>query len=516
MSLIQNLQYLAPHKSLLTQSKIGLEKEGLRVAENGEIANTAHPKNLGSALCHPYITTDFSEALLELITPPSSIDESLEFLGQTQRFVYQQLEHNELLWNQSMPCVIRGKTAIPLANYGSSNLGTMKTVYRRGLGCRYGRTMQVIAGIHFNYSYSADFWQTYQNILGDSQPIQAFIDYQYMGLSRNLLRFGWLVSYLFGASPAVCKTFLRDYHKHSLQPLSEKTLYEPFATSLRMGDIGYQNSQEDRLGVKASYHSLSSYIHSLKDAMQTPCPEYAKFSTKINDKHQQLNSNILQIENEYYTSVRPKRTLLAQENPLNALKNRGIEYIELRSLDINPLMPLGVDKEQLLFLESLMLFCLLESSPAICSNTQVAIDSNNNLVGHQGRDPNLKLILDNNEISIRQWGLDLCEKIKLCANLLGDDHAQAVSNIGQRFIQPEKTPSAQIIDRLKTQDISFFELSKTLSSNHQQTLGQTKIKPEFEKMLLKSAQKSHQNQHDLEQDNQPFEQYLQQYLQRYL
>ena len=371
-------------QGLIQQGLIGLEKETLRVGPDGKIAQTPHPHALGSALTHPYITTDYSEALTEIITPPfdNPLD-ALAFLRDTQAFVYRHLG-DEILWATSMPCVMAGDTNIPIANYGHSNAGIMKTAYRRGLGHRYGRSMQVIAGVHFNYSVPEVFWPAYQQIEGDTSSLQDFISDQYFALIRNLLRFGWLVPYLFGASPAVCKSFLAG-KQTALEEFDDNTFYETFATSLRMGDIGYQNNKEKAIGVRANYDSLQTYIESLSAAINTPYPGYEKFGICINGEFQQLNTNILQIENEYYSTVRPKQLLRGNEKPTLALKKRGIRYIELRSLDVNAFDPLGINDRQVYFLEIFMLFCLLHESPGFTNDEQAAIDRNELLTAHQGR-----------------------------------------------------------------------------------------------------------------------------------
>ena len=346
-------------KSIIAQSLIGLEKETLRVSHEGSLAQTAHPLALGSALTHPYITTDYSEALLEIVTPPSQdIPSVLKFLSDTQNFIYNQLD-DELLWATSMPCVVAGETSIPLAKYGSSNSGLMKTVYRRGLGHRYGRVMQVIAGVHFNFSFARNFWPMFLEINDKDRKStqQELISEKYFSLLRNLQRFGWLIPYLFGASPAVCKSFLQG-KESTLLPFNNTTYYEPYATSLRMGDIGYQNNKESEVGVVADYNSLNSYIKSLQHAVETPCPEYEKIGLEVDSVYQQLNANILQIENEYYSTVRPKQITTKYEMPTEALRTRGVQYLELRSLDVNDSHPLGINEEQLYFLETLMLFCL--------------------------------------------------------------------------------------------------------------------------------------------------------------
>lgn len=349
---------------LLSGGNIGLEKESLRVTPDGNISRTKHPAALGSALTNRYITTDYSEAQTEVITPPFSASrDALEFLGDAHAFVYSKLQ-DEILWATSMPCVLDSGANIPIAQYGSSNAGQMKTIYRRGLGHRYGRVMQVISGVHFNYSPSDAFWQMYQELQRDSVQPRAFIDKQYFAMVRNLKRYGWLIPYLFGASPAVCKSFIGDRETRLLE-FNENTYFGPFATSLRMGDIGYTNSREKGIGINVCYDSLDSYITSLSYAINTSCPEWERIGTVVNGRYEQLNSNILQIENEHYSTVRPKQIAGGLEKPTLALQKRGVRYVELRSSDVNAFHPLGISQEQLWFLEAFMLFCLLQDSPGI-------------------------------------------------------------------------------------------------------------------------------------------------------
>jgi len=262
-------------RKVLQDRKVGLEKESLRVAVDGGIAQTPHPQSLGSALTHPSITTDYSEALIELVTPPfNHFCDTLQFLEDTQRFVYSQLD-NEILWASSMPCVVEGDASIPIAQYGTSNAAKMKTAYRRGLGHRYGRMMQAIAGVHFNYSYPDEFWQLYHDEFGNGGVWQEFVSEAYVGMVRNLQRYGWLVPFLFGASPAICASFL-GASPTSLEKWQKYSYYAPYATSLRMGDIGYQNNKEGEAGISVNYNSLQGYVDSLTHAISTPYPEYEK------------------------------------------------------------------------------------------------------------------------------------------------------------------------------------------------------------------------------------------------
>jgi glutamate--cysteine ligase len=322
----QRLRAIDTHQlpPFLRNARTGLEKESLRVNTAGRLSQLDHPKVLGSALTHPWITTDYAESLLELITPPQQrATQALDFLLDIETFVYQQLG-DELLWTTSMPCVLAGEDDIRIAEYGTSNAGRMKHIYRQGLAWRYGKAMQVIAGIHFNYSFDEAFWQPWQSVQGNTDSLRQFRDAQYMALVRNLQRYGWLIIYLFGTSPAICKSFLGGRTPpDGMETLNQHTLYEPFGTSLRMGNIGYTNSKENKTGVNVCYNTLDSYVSSLRRAINTPCPEYAELGVKVDGEYRQLNANILQIENEYYSTVRPKQPLDGFEKPTDALERRG-------------------------------------------------------------------------------------------------------------------------------------------------------------------------------------------------
>lgn len=509
MNIDQKIQLLKPHAKLLSGNLMGIEKEGLRVSRKGGLSQAPHPSALGCALTHPNITTDFSESLLELVTPPLPTAQSvLNFLKDTQHYLYCRLPKDQSFWPASMPCVIRGKTYIPIAQYGSSNRGKMKTVYRQGLANRYGSVMQVIAGIHFNYSFADKFIQKYCELSEKDQNK----DEAYMAMTRNVVRYGWIVPYLFGASPAVCKSFLKGYHQHSLVEFNDSTLYEPYATSLRMGDIGYQNLREDEAGVKANYNSLSHYVHSLKLGMTTPCSDYEKFEVKVNSEYQQLNANTLQIENEYYASVRPKPLLEPGRKPLDSLSDKGIAYIELRSLDINPALSMGIDEQQIHFLEVFLLFCLLKDSPAISTREQFEIDNNDQLVAHEGRRPDLLLKHQAKEVSIVKLGAQISADLASCATLFGASYVQEVGAIVKRFDDPELTPSAQVLSKMKEQGQGFFDHINTYAKQYRQDFLSNEVNQVHFDYLDEQARASCKQQREIEDsDTMSFDQYLAQY-----
>ncbi len=500
----------------LRERRIGLEREALRVNQAGSISQTAHPAGLGSPLTHPAITTDYSEALLELITPPmDSIERAIGYFDDLHRFVYTQMPE-ELLWAASMPCVITGDRGIPIASYGQSNPGMMKTIYRRGLAHRYGRVMQVIAGVHYNYSLNDTFWEAYRSRCMSQKSLQDFKSEQYLALIRNLQRMGWLVIYLFGASPAVCKSFLQGKDT-DLEPYDETSYYGPDATSLRMGDIGYQNNKENETGIKACYYNLEAYVSSLESAIRTPCPDYEKIGVRVDGEYRQLNTNILQIENEYYSTVRPKQVPEGDERPSRALSRRGVEYIELRSLDLNIQSPLGIDREQLLFLDLFMLCCLLLDSPGISVQEQREIDANEMRVAHQGRKHGLELLRQNREVLLKDWAAEICQTLEPIAMRLDElsgkkEYARALESQKAKVADTIQTPSAQILEEMRQHEQGFFVYAREISEEYKALLTNDALPADKLAQFVAQAEASILKQKQIEQnDRLSFEEYLQLY-----
>ncbi|SIT70673.1 glutamate-cysteine ligase [Ectothiorhodosinus mongolicus] len=514
----QRLQAIidANRQHSLSDRRVGLEKEALRVNAEGMIAKTPHPAALGSALTHPNITTDYSEALLEFITPPcDGISEAMEFLEDLHSFTYQRLDE-EILWAASMPCVLEGEQGIPIAHYGSSNLGRMKTVYRRGLGHRYGRIMQVISGCHFNFSMGESFWTSWQELFAPGQSLRQCRDEAYFGMIRNLQRLGWLVPYLFGASPAVCRTFLGG-KPTTLAEFDEGTYYEPYATSLRMGDIGYQNRKEEETGIKANYDGLDSYVKSLEWAINTPSSQYEKIGVLVEGDYRQLNANVLQIENEYYSTVRPKPLTQGVEKPTLALKRGGVAYVELRSLDVNPFEPTGLDRSQLHFLELLMIFALLCDSPRIDELERLAIDHNQSATAHRGRDPKLALLRKGEQIGLREWAAELLQAMgplaaALDVSLPTSTYSMALQAQQYKLADASLTPSARMLGEMADQEEGFHRFAKRISLEHADWFEQRHLSREREVELEALATDSLLKQAQIEaSDKEDFAAFLRHY-----
>ena len=463
----QRLSALQQHTpDALAGALTGLEKESLRVAPDGYLATTPHPQGLGSALTNRFITTDFSEALLEFVTPAfDRPDDTLGCLSDIHRFTMAQIG-DELLWNASMPCLIGDEHAIPLARYGTSNVARMKTIYRRGLSYRYGRAMQTIAGVHFNFSLPEAFWPAFQAVCKDSGDAQDFRSAAYLALARNFRRVGWLVLYLFGASTAMCKSFLGD-RPSALAEFDAETLFEPYATSLRMSDLGYNSKAQSRL--KISLNSLDEYIDGLTSAIMTPHPEYEKIGVRVAGQWRQLNTNILQIENEYYSSIRPKQVALSGERPTLALQRAGVQYVEVRSLDINPDAPIGVSSEQMYFMQALLISCMLKDSPMLTREQLVEFDANSVLVAHSGRAPALELSLNGKPVALQRWADDIMRDVgAVAAALDGGEGAYSSSHQQQLALlqDPDLTPSARLLAGMREAGQSYHEYTMAQARAH--------------------------------------------------
>lgn len=501
-------------RGALRGGRKGIEKESLRVTPAGRIATTPHPAALGAALTNDRITTDYSEALLELITPAFTESwQLLQNLVDLHEFVYRHIG-DELVWATSMPCALDGDASIPIAEYGSSNIGRMKHVYRRGLGLRYGRVMQAIAGVHFNYSFPERLWAPLHAAWRARAQGQAFVDEVYFALLRNYRRHGWLVLYLFGASPAVCRSFFGGRPMpQGLLELDAHTLYAPFATSLRMSDLGYRNSSQ--AGFSVSVNSLDDYVRDLEALIHTPSEQYRRLGVVVAGEWRQLNANVLQIENEYYSFIRPKRTARSGERPTAALRRAGVEYVEMRSLDVSAFDPVGVSQNEMRFLEAFAALCALKDSPPIQRSEEQALDGNHVRVAREGRRPGLELDRDGRAVPLVAWARQLLDELRGVCEILdeGDParpHSAALAVQLHRLEDVEATPSARLLRELRDNRESFFRFALRTSAGHKQYFRDLHPpNPAVMATLAAEAAASHEAQRRLEQADQlSFEEFV--------
>jgi glutamate--cysteine ligase len=503
-SLQAKLHAMSP---ILAHLRRGIEKEGLRVRPDGALADTPHPAGLGSALAHPHVTTDFSESQLELITGVHDGAEAcLAELAHLHQFVYGELG-DELIWSTSMPCVLPDEHAIPIARYGSSNVARAKTFYRNGLSHRYGRRMQLISGVHYNFSLPDDAWPG--ALPGD--PNRA-----YFALIRNFRRHAWLLQYLFGASPAVDASFVAG-RAHALQALSADTMHLPFATSLRTGRLGYLSAAQDALCVR--FNDLESYAASLADALAKPYPPYEAIGLRDGDDYRQLATTLLQVESEFYSTIRPKRVIRRGERPLHALRERGVQYIEVRVMDIDPFSPIGIAHETVRFLDVFLVHCLLTESPFDTPEEIRAIAVNKELVAGRGREPDLRLDRNGEQVPLRQWAGRLLDECAPIAEALdgacgGDTHAAALAGAVAAVNDPATLPSARVLREIEERHGgSFLRFALARSRAHRDALMREPLPESLATRYRHLADASHERQRQIEaSDTMPFETYRQQYL----
>jgi len=487
----------------------GIEREALRILPEGKLSGHGHYYQLGSALTHGQITTDYSETLLEFITPVShSPEQAIAQLQDIQKYTFENIE-GELLWPMSMPCFVNDAEKIPLAQYGNSNIGKMKTVYRQGLKNRYGSMMQVISGIHFNFSFSQDFWKVQQKLhqtSGDkSLPLDDFISERYFSILRNYKRFCWLIPYLYGSSPAICGSFLQGKeHKLPFKKSPFGALYLEHATSLRMSDLGYTSSEQSAL--KICYNNLAEYVEGVQQAIKLKSKDFASIGIKVDGQYQQLNDNVLQIENELYAPIRPKRVAKPGEKPSVALGERGVEYIEVRALDVNPFSDTGISLEQVHFLDIFITFCAFVDNKEFDCTRQAHHEENMDAVVLRGRDPEL-LLSDANcsgEVklkSIPQWGNELFEQMQQVAQLLDkayqtNKYSEAIVREQAKINDASLTPSAQLIATIKQQCLSEYALDK--ASEYQQQAKARDYQFYDQEFFDQSTPASHKAQADIE------------------
>ncbi|HEY4066187.1 MAG TPA: glutamate--cysteine ligase [Burkholderiaceae bacterium] len=499
--LTDKLRALPPER--LAGIRRGVEKESLRALPDGGLALTPHPSAMGSALTHSRITTDFSESQLEFVTGVhASAQACAEELTQIHQFAYRVLEAgdaDEMLWVSSMPCGLPTDETIPIGRYGSSNVGRAKSVYRMGLGHRYGRRMQTISGIHYNWSMPG--------VTTD----------EYFGLIRNFRRHSFLLLYLFGASPALCSSFVAG-REHELQPLKNHSLHMPHGTSLRMGRLGYQSDAQASLAV--SYNSLDSYGASLQEALTRPYPAYEKVGIRNpGGDYNQLATSLLQIENEFYGTIRPKRVIFPGERPLHALRERGVEYVEVRCMDLDPFEPVGINASTMSFLDVFLMHCLLSDSPPDTPAEIKALARNQLRAAARGREPGLKLERGASELTLTDWATQLlreCEPIAEALDALdgGHKHREALMSAWRLIDEPNAAPSARVLAAMASDfDSSFVAFTRAQSLHTRAELLALPYADQIQNRFTKLAQESVEEQRRIEAgDTLPFEIYRQQYL----
>jgi glutamate--cysteine ligase len=497
----------------LLNSKKGVERECLRVTTHGRVSKKFHHKKLGSKLTHPHITTDYSEALLEFVTPAfEDTDRTYQFLKDLHKYTLEVIDSDEFLWPSSMPCFLETDDDINIADYGSSHSGRIKTLYREGLMHRYGKSMQVIAGVHYNYSYSEDL----VNYLFENQDqwsdYKSFKNDFYMGVIRNFKRYSWLLVSMFSSSPLCDESFLQN-KKHNLFQKTKQSFGKKFNTSLRMDRLGYTSDAQEI--IKVCYNTLETYIESIEKARLTSYPAYEDIGLKDkNGEFKQLSTNILQIDNEFYSNIRPKRVARSGQSAMGALFEGGVEYLELRLLDINPFSEVGISKEQLYFLDVFMLFCARLESAKFDDFECLEVEKNFKSAVVHGRTETAPYFHRGVELGANELIKEIKNELLDCATLLENAFGKPYQKIAQELLsEVESKPGRLAVEQRKNiADGSFIDWSYDLGQKYKEKiLADAYQDLSFEK-LAQLAEDSLEKQKELEENTRgDFESFLNDY-----
>lgn len=494
-SLIEKLDlFSGNHLPLLLKGQHGLEKECLRTTAKKEISEKRHPKYLGSPLFHPHFSTDFGEAQLELITPPfPSLDKCLDHLEDLHIYLHHTLG-SESLWPSSIPCRLPNLDAVHLASFGMTSEAYKKWLYRKGLSLRYGKAMQLLSGIHYNFSFSLPFWKVLKDEEKSPIPLERYITEKYFHLCRNFLRMGWIISYLFGASPSIDRTFLKKVPSF-LKKQDANTLLGPYATSIRMSQMGYFSQIQAQNAV--SFNSLKEYTQSLNYMLKTTSTHFEELGVFHEGKRVQINDKILQIEAEHYCRIRPKPKPNTGQRPIDALNHHGVNYIETRILDLNPFIGVGVDAEPLDFMHLFFVYCLFKESPPISKKEAKVFCDNQNQVALFGRKKGLKLFdgVLQKQVALKNWAHEILDEMHAVAKVFDQTQREAyyqdlIEIQKDKVDYPYLTPSGQLVELLIQKKQSFVNLTHAQATRYRREYKQKKcskkLKSHFEELNMKS------------------------------
>lgn len=468
------------NRKLLLDGLYGIEREAQRITPSGELAMTPHPAAFGNKLENTLITADFSESQIELITPPfESVEKTYAFLKDLHIQVDKELG-SEYLWPLSMPPKLPEEEMIPIAKFDNSPEGREKELYRNGLAVRYGRKMQMISGIHYNFSFGDNLVDyLYQN-LGKGMDKRTFVDDMYFSMARNFLRYRWLLIYLFGASPCADQTYysvigneLNMVKKCCPECCCSQSFYEQNAVSLRVSRFGYNDSVRGKYSV--SYNSLKDYTNGIRRLLATKSRKFSRLGLYKNGRQIQINGNILQKESEFYSSIRLKQNIKKGETQLDALENRGVKYAEIRIIDINPFDKAGISLEQLRFLQVFMLFCLFENSPMIEDGELEKINKNHHLVALLGRRNKLELFRYGwGKVRLTEWSWDIFNKLIIIASLMDqlnadDKYLKCVREEYEKVMDTSMLPSSLIGEEMNRYGEEYLEFGIRKAIEHKKT-----------------------------------------------
>lgn len=357
----------------------GIEREMLRVDKAGVLAYTPHPKGLGNKFKNPYITTDFSESQIELITPAfKESRETYKFVNELYDITALEIG-DELLWPQSMPCEIPEGKGIPIAEFGDEKEAVAAKEYRENLLNKYGGKKQLISGIHYNFSFSEELLKGLFAEECNEYTFKEFKNKTYLKVTRNFLRYRWFLIYLLGSTSTLHKSFIEnnDCTKCYKEVARDSYIHES-GISYRNGECGYRNLVD----IFPDYYSVEGYVDSLKEF---------------------IKEDLIESHKELYSPIRLKA--VDPKTFLHSLEEEGIKYLEYRVIDVNPFEKGGIALDDLKFLEVFNLYLLIKEEQKFETWQQESLE-NQNLIAKYGK-KSVVLKRNGEEISKQQWGLEI-------------------------------------------------------------------------------------------------------------
>lgn len=366
----------------IKKGRFGIEKESVRVNENGELAITPHPEIFGEKTENPYITVDFSESQIEMITPTvNSVEKAYDFLRNIHEIVATNLK-DEYLWSQSVPPILPSEELIPLGKFPQNK---ELERYREKLALKYGRKKQLLSGIHFNFSFDDEFLKELYELSKEKISFKEFKNNIYLKISRNYFKYGWMIIYLLGASPVIHETYLQKCID-KMKKFTDDTYYFENLVSFRNGSCGYRNEKD----FFVNYENVDKYVESLEKLIEKESISSAK---------------------EYYSPIRLKTK--KPKEILKELKNSGIEYLEFRSIDLNPFSEIGIEKVDLEFLHLFILFLFLKDDEPFEEKDYFRYLKNQEILANRGNSDEFRLICcEDKSVSPKEYSMVILEEIE--------------------------------------------------------------------------------------------------------
>ncbi|WP_296798693.1 glutamate--cysteine ligase [uncultured Methanobrevibacter sp.] len=424
--------------SEILEGSFGIEWESLRAKGEGELSLTPHPEIFGDKFTNPLITTDFSESQIEIITPTlNTIDEAFDTFSILADLVNSSLPEDEYLWFQSIPCILPYWDQIPIAQYPEEGKSSQK--YREDLAKKYGVKKQMISGVHFNFSFSDNFLKKIYELVDIDLTFKEFKNQIYLRITRNYLRHCWLIIYLTGCSIGSHKTFSNDCIHLMDAKDNYGSYYSTKGPSFRNASCGYKNLKD----LYPSYNTVEEFTRDVRTFIDNGDLSEAK---------------------ELYTQIRLKPK--DPQDLLNSLEKDGIEYIEIRTLDINPFYQCGLVRHDMKFLHLFLIYSLIKDESDY-ADWQKEAKINEENTAELAYTKSMRLIRDGEETTLKEWASEIINEMYGMCEVLGFDEFNTLKLMHDRVSNPNLTYGKRILKLIK--ENGYINTHIALSKNNKQT-----------------------------------------------